>query len=447
MTDALRNFSDSSFFPGALALGFGLGMTALGACGDSSGAADAANPAEWTAVVDTVGDTIRVHTTAGQVWPADARLESEFSIGVLDGAPEYQFGNLRAIAVGADERVYVLDGHGPVIRMYAPDGTYLQDVGREGEGPGEYKRPDSGLVFLPGGRLALRDPGNGRISLYGADGEYLDSWPVAGSMNTSNPMVVTRGGIALTPVIKNLGASVTEWERGMARYHPDGTIDTVDVPDLGYEGAMVSGESENNSSQSSVPFTAGQEVAYSPLGYFVTGVTDEYRFKLLREDAPIVDISMDYEPVPVNPEEAAIRREQIEQNFRDNFPGWRWNGPPIPDVKPAYEGFLISEEGRVWVRIAVPSERHLSEDERRAEEERLERPVNPYRAPVVFDVFEPTGEYLGRVNTPEGFSTYPQPVIRDRTVWAVVTDELDVARLHRFTVAFESMETELAARD
>lgn len=445
MFELIRRFFDPAHFARAMALG--LAVAALvSACGDASGDVDPAN-AVWTAVVDTIGDTIRVHTTGGQVWPADARLESEFSIGVLDGAPEYQFGNIRAIAVGADERIYVLDGHGPVIRMYAPDGSYLQDMGREGEGPGEYKRPDSGLVFLPDGRLALRDPGNGRISLYDADGEYLDSWPIAGSMDTSNPMVVTRDGVALTPVIKNLGASVTEWERGMARYHPDGTIDTVDVPDLGYEDAMVSGQSENSSSQSSVPFTASQQVAYSPLGYFVAGVSDEYSFKLLRTDAPIVEISMDYEPVPVNPEEAAIRREQIEQNFRDRFPGWRWNGPPIPDVKPAYEGFLVSEEGRVWVQVAVPSERHLSEDERRAEEERLERPVNPYRTPVVFDVFEPTGEYLGRMNMPVGFSTYPQPVIRDRIVWAVVTDDLDVARLHRFTVTFESMETELARRD
>lgn len=445
MINALPDFSHSPFLACAAVLG--LGVAALGACGDSSGAADAANPAEWTAVVDTIGDTIRVHTTGGQVWPADARLESEFSIGVLDGAPEYQFGSLRAMAVGTDERIYVLDGHGPVIRMYAPDGTYVKDIGREGEGPGEYKQPDSGLVFLPDGRLALRDPGNGRISLYDADGEYLDSWPVAGSMNTSDPMVVTRGGIALTPVIKNLGASVTEWERGMARYHPDGTIDTVDVPDLGYEEATISGESENSSSQSNVPFTASQEVAYSPLGYFVTGITDEYSFKLLRADAPIVEISMDHEPVPVNSDEAAIRREQIEQNFRDNFPGWRWNGPPIPDVKPAYEGFMVSEEGRIWVRVSVPSERHLTEDERRSEEERLERPVNPYRTPAVFDVFEPSGEYLGRVSTPEGFSTYPRPVIRDRTVWAVVTDDLDVARLHRFAVTFETMETELARRD
>ncbi len=76
--------------------------------------------------------------------------------------------------------------------------------------------------------------------------------------------------------------------------------------------------------------------------------------------------------------------------------------------------------------------------EQRAEEARLERPVNPYREPVVFDVFEPSGEYLGRIKTPDGFTLYPRPVMRDMTVWGVVMDELDVARLHRFRVQFEA---------
>jgi hypothetical protein len=76
----------------------------------------------------------------------------------------------------------------------------------------------------------------------------------------------------------------------------------------------------------------------------------------------------------------------------------------------------------------------MTSEEQAAEEARQESPVNPYREPIVFDVFEPTGEYLGRVEAPEGFSIYPRPVIRGMTVWGVVRDELDVARLHRFQV-------------
>lgn len=400
---------------------------------------------QWTAVVDTVADTIKVRTVSGQVWPADGRLVSDISIGVLDGAPEYQFGSIRALAVDDGGHIYVLDAHGPVIRKYAPDGTYMYDIGREGEGPGEYKRPDSGLVFTPDGRLVLRDPGNGRMSIYGPDGDYRGSWPLAGSMNTSNPLTVTRANDVLTPVIKNLGVSVTEWQWGLARYHPDGTVDTLDVPDRGYEEARVSGESKNSSSMTGVPFSPQQEAVYSPLGYFVTGISDTYSFELLRPDAAVMQISRDYEPVPVLPEEKAIRRKQIIENFTENFPGWHWNGPDIPDVKPAYRDFLVSDEGRIWVLASLPSERRMSDAERGAEEQRLERPVNPYGEPVAFDVFEPTGEYLGRVAAPDGFQLNPRPVIRGLDVWAVITDDLDVARVHHFDVDVPTAE-ELASR-
>jgi len=423
-------FPGRSRSPSFVTLAF---LVLLQACGGGDTSSDGSS-AEWTATVDTIGDTIRVHTTAGQIWESDARLVSEVSIGVLDGDPEYQFGNLRALAVGSDDRIYVLDGHGPVVRMYAPDGTWLEDVGREGEGPGEYKRPDSGLVMRPDGRLLLRDPGNGRISIYDADGSYEGSWPLAGSMNTSNPLIVTHDGAALTPVIKNLGASVMEWQRGLARYRPDGTADTLDVPDLGFVESQISGESENNSSTNNVPYTPEQQYVYSPLAYFVTGVSEDYSFKLLRENEPVIEIRKDYQEVPVLADEASIRRRSLTQNFRQNFPGWKWNGPPIPDTKPPYSSLLTSQEGRIWVQLHVASERYLSPEDQRAEEQRLERPVNPYREPTVFEVFEPTGEYLGRVTTPDGFALYPRPVIRDMKVWGVVRDELDVARLHRFRV-------------
>lgn len=363
-------------------------------CGGGSPGNDSRG-GEWQAVVDTIADTIHVRTTSGRVWPSDGHLASEVAIGELDGRAEYEFGQVLALAVDSTGRIYVLDGHGPVVRSYATDGSYLRDIGREGEGPGEYKRPDGGLAFLPGDRLVVRDPGNARLIVYSADGEYLEDWPLAGGGAVmSGSMVVTESGALLTPVIKDWDAE--DLETGMARYDPSGGIDTLDLPDLGHEPLILVSQSDDAYLEASVPFSPEQKTVYSPLGYFVTGVNDQYSFKLLRTEEPPVKISIDRPPVPVASEEATILRERVTERFQRSLPGWRWDGPAIPATKPAYDRLLVSEDGRVWVQVSQPSQRTMTEAEQRAQEETLGRPVNPYEEPVVFDVFEPSGEFMGR---------------------------------------------------
>jgi hypothetical protein len=386
----------------------------------------------WTAAIDTIGDTVVVRTVSGQVWESDRELISEVSIGVLEGEDVYQFGRVRAFDVDDAGRMFVYDSHGPVIRVYGPDGSWIRDIGREGEGPGEYKQPDSGLAILPDGRVAIRDPGTGRITLYSADGDYDGFVRIAGSFNTSNPMIADTSGTLATPIVTNLGTSVFEWKSGHARYYADGTVDTISTPDLGYEEAQISAEREGSSSINSVPFSPGQINAYSPFGYYVVGVNEDYSFDLVRPEG-VLRISKIYESVPVDPGEAAAERKAATDNFQQSYPGWKWNGPPIPDVKPAYNQFYPADDGRIWVRIPAPSERYMDAAEQKAEEERLGRAVNPFREPVLFDVFESTGEYLGRVSAPDGFAArWPPPVFRGDTVWAIVRDEYDVQRLQRF---------------
>lgn len=410
-----------------LVLLLSLGLAACGASGDDSNSGP-----RWTAAVDTIADTVVVRTVSGQVWDTDRTLVSELSIGVLEGAAEYQFGSIRAFAVDREGRIYVFDSHVPALRVYGPDGTWLRDIGREGEGPGEYKQPDSGLAILPDGRIALRDPGNGRITLYSPEGEYLDYFRIAGSFNTSSPMIAERSGTVATFIVTNLGTSVFEWQQGLARYHADGTVDTVLTPDLGYEPAQISGEREGNSSINQVPFSPQQVEAYSPEGYFLVGVNEDYSFDVLRPGG-VLRIARSYESVPVDPDEAAAARETQTENFRRNFPGWKWNGPPIPDHKPAYWQFQVADDGRIWVRVPAPSVRYLDAVAQKAEEERLGRSIVPFREPVRYDVFGASGEYLGRVSAPEGFQAqWPPPVFRGDTVWAVMRDEYDVQRLHRF---------------
>jgi hypothetical protein len=263
-------------------------LLALGvAC--SSGSESDSPWGTWEAVVDTVGDTITVHTVSGNVWGDTMVLEPELSIGVLEGPDEEMFGSVRSLAVTDSGEILVVDAQVPAIRRFAPDGRYVGDIGREGSGPGEYKRPAS-IRILPDDRIVLRDEGTGRINVYAPDGEPLTTWrhPSGGSFSTSRPLYVDTAGNTYTMVLLEVGVDVTEWTYGLARFTPTGEhSDTVRAPTWDFEPATVVARREGSSSSNSVPFTPSATWTFSPLGYTVGGVSTDYRIDHYRTDAPL----------------------------------------------------------------------------------------------------------------------------------------------------------------
>lgn len=388
---------------------------------------------EWAAAIDTVGDTIVVRTVTGSAWRGTRWLVPKVTFGTLEGEDAYMFGDISSLAAGPDGSIYLVDSQVPVIRQYAPDGTFIRDIGREGGGPGEYQRPES-LRTLSDGRIVVRDPANVRNSVYSASGEFLAAWilPSGGGWSTSDQMVIDREDRVVSSIIANSGTGPTEWKYAMARSADGPGADTLMAPTWDFESWVVTGESENSRSMTSVPYGPSSYWDYSPLGYFVGGLNTEYRIDLLRQDAPVLRIEKDWLPVPVNAADAAERRRSIEDRFRRRFPGWSWNGPDVPDFKPAFRSILVAEDGRIWVLLHNESYEHITREEAAEIEDSGGAWPNRFRETVSFDVFEPDGRYLGRVQTQRDFQTYPEPFIRGDTVWAVTADELEVQRVNRF---------------
>jgi len=392
--------------------------------------------ARWEATVDTVGDTVTVRTTGGSLWGYPATLVEQASIGTIEGDDAYMFGNVGAIAVTQEGDVLVLDTQVPVIRKYDANGTHLTDIGRSGGGPGEFKSPEA-MNLLPDGRIVVRDPGNARITVLDPDGTWNADWrlPYGGSWGTSERLYVDTAGNTYIYILMDIQADITNWRYGLGRFTPEGVLaDTIAYPTWDYEEQAVVARNEHSSSSRRVPFTPEVLATFSPLGYMVGGVATDYRIDLLRTDAPIVRIERSWEPIPVTAAEKDERVHLIESNLRRQYPGWRWNGPDIPDTKPPFTGIMVDEDGHVWVQLSQPAVEFRSETEALEEERRTGRPQLRLREPVVFDVFEPDGRYLGTVRMPNGFRTGPQPVIRGDMMWAVVVDDLDVPRVVRFAI-------------
>jgi len=118
----------------------------------------------------------------------------------------------------------------------------------------------------------------------------------------------------------------------------------------------------------------------------------------------------------------------IVHNFRNYAPDWQWNGPPIPDTKPAFSELTVGTDGRIWVQLHQPG--YLDE----AADPDDPDATDGWAEPAVWDVFEPDGTYLGQVRAPNSLSTYPRPIFGPEHVWAITTDELDVQYLTRFRI-------------
>lgn len=382
-----------------------------------------------------VGDTVVVRTEAGSVWGETRELVPEMSIGEMDGADEYLFGSINGIAVADDGTVYVVDGQAKELRAYDADGRYLGTYGKKGEGPGELNGPDGGIAVLSDGRIVVRDPGNARLQVYNADGSDAGTWPHRGGLHTGSPLWYTDDDAVYPMILLNMEeeGGPKNWQMALVHVDATGTAgDTIRPPDVGYETPSVEAHSPDGSgiSMNSVPFSAGEDWTLHPDGYFVHGVETSYHIRLLNPEAPLV-IERAVTPVAVTAGEKAEAEARIIHNFRRMDPNWSWNGPGIPDVKPAFENISVGLDGRIWVTVPQPGYEKDDPDYDPKDPDSLE---NRWHEQAAFDVFEKDGTYLGQVMAPDDFAGHPTPVFRGDQVWAVTRDELGVQRVVRFRV-------------
>jgi hypothetical protein len=387
------------------------------------------------AVRDTIGDTVVVRTLSGSAWGSDAHLVPETSFGELEGDLEYLLGDVVSIGVGAEGTIYIVDGQVPELRAYDANGTYLRTMAGPGEGPGELNSPDGGLAILSDERVVVRDPGNTRLQVFSADGSESEAWPVVrGGFITSSPLWWDRDDNVYVFVITNMDADLDDWEVGLARIHPDGTAaDTLTPPTTGFKSPTVEARNESSLITNLVPFSAAEESAFHPGGYYVHGISTSYAVTLMKDDGP-VRIVRDYEPVPVQADERSARQGRIERNMRRVEPGWSWNGPRIPDTKPPFTDLFVARDGRIWVQV---SQRGIEEENPDYDPREEDSEATRWRDPVAFDVFGEDGTFYGRVRAPDGFSTRPTPFIDGDNVWAVTRDGLGVQRVVRFRVELD----------
>ena len=125
---------------------------------------------QWAGEERDVDGVVHVHNPAEPMLPpVTVQLEELFRLGGWDG--EEFFGVIGDVMV--DEQageIYVLDAQLSEIQVYDLSGAYLRTIGREGEGPGEFRRP-ADIALLPSGVIGVVQPWPSKMVLLTPEGD------------------------------------------------------------------------------------------------------------------------------------------------------------------------------------------------------------------------------------------------------------------------------------
>lgn len=414
---------------------------AVAAAGCSGSPSDGAGTARWSGTVDTAEDgRVTVTNTGGGAWTRDT-VEARRTLllgeaGITGGSEETTFGDVIGLAVDREGRIFVGDRIGSTVRAYASDGSHLGLVGGEGEGPGEFRWPES-LVFGPEGRLYVAESEELTVMASPAPAEIpteqVQSWQPVSRPQAYRPLRVTCRGRVYFPHQVN-----RPMRHFYLRVGSDGAVsDTVRVPDMPgvppnvpwYRtgpggGRMLAGVDR-------VPLGPVPSWDVTPEGRLLVGESSRYRLLVIAPGGDTVRTvrrRVERRAIPTG-----VRRESTEalRTRLDTLPVPvdEVNNVPdpvadldLPSRYPAHLEVRVGQPGRFWV----------------------ERPPLPDRSRATpFDVFDRRGVHLGTVVVPgrfdpgRGFTnarSRPRPVFTADAVYGVVTDSATgVQRIARFS--------------
>ena len=406
---------------------------ALSACGGDSATALGG----IRTVTDSIGDTVAVRTL-GSSSSGLLTLVEDVRIGELEGADEYMFGQISEVVALPNGNVLAFDQQAVALREYGADGRVVRTIGRRGAGPGEYQATN-GATVLADGRIALWDPRNGRIEIFGTDSAAPAQILVPSGFFSMRSLWSDGAGTLIYRA--NILPRPDETDNfpgarpGVVRLAVDGTrADTVLAPVQVDRSMYLSATSPNGSSSMTavVPFYGAPTWTVHRGGFAYTR-DGEYRIVLDGPDGPMI-IERDIEPVPVQGAERDNHREFSTANMRRVDPGWTWNGPAIPDYKRPVKTLFSDRDGRLWVWVSMPG---------MIDSSMVNAPPSPgmpddmppliWTEPAAVDVFEPDGRFVGRIELPPRVSPYMLSGSGDH-LWGVQSDELGVHQLVRWRI-------------
>jgi hypothetical protein len=396
----------------------------------------------------------RMDTVSRLVGPpvhrGEARLVPEGMLGEGKPSAEQSFTH-PFVHLGGSGMVYVVDIFDPAnvgdfrstVRQYDSTGKFIRNIGRPGQGPGEYVGGIGDVVELPDGIIVISD-GLGLL-FYSPSGAPIRRSPArARSVNLGSRILLDPAGWICTYGATGLGFTRTPF---IYRMKLDGRlVDSVAAPDVLFRPLTRVG-------LASLPFEPRDVAAWSFSGYFVTANTGRYALDVhsmldkgkITSSAcavgrEVTSIRRNAGVVAVQDGERTDWKASVEQFNEAQHTTPQWNGLSIPATKPPIRDISIDVSGRIWVRLSQPARKDVTVEMPPPSAGSDLAAARRWREPTIFDVFDASGRYLSAVRFPDGMRPGElngrQFAARNDIVWAITYDDDDVPTVRRYRVVW-----------
>jgi len=375
---------------------------------------------------DSAGVTIVTNTgpswRAGEGWRIDP--QPILTVGPRpDADPRYEL--LRVTSgrlLPGGEVMVVVAGHFE-LRVFGPEGEWLRSLGRQGEGPGEFRSP--GGLTVVGDTAFVGDFQLSRLSAFSLRGSFLSSWPypvmdpggrVPPSQRFADGSWIGGGTASFTAgeVSEGVSRVPLTWYRISADLGR--VVDTL-VTTLGTDRAIIirrGGAGEITMMQViTVPVGRSSPVAAGG-DHLWTGNTERAELERYTPDGELTTlVRWEAPPAVLEPalfeemKRIALNGREDDEAFRTNVEA-RFNTSPPGTPMPFFAGLHLDPLEHLWVREFTP----LPTDSTR------------------FRVFDASGQLLGPLALGPRHTVLDIGTDRILTVWQD-EDDLEHLRVYR----------------
>ena len=307
-------------------------------------------------------------------------LEEDLSIGNEEDE-NYLFYKARSLQVDNKGMIYVLESGNSRIQKFDHYGNYVQTIGRQGQGPGEFTMPSNLQIDIETGHIYVND--FMKLEIFDSEGKHLQKI----KLTTPFPNILVNED---EESVWLMLPSFNQTDFGQIKYS---------FCKLNYEGKIL-----NNMGSFSYLFTPTNMARTSKqsgeVSVLITGYEHQLHFTKIDNNTIIHGYSDKYELNLIDNDgncKFRIQRKTPIQHFTKNEKK-KYEGVNLPDYKPFFHHIFTDSKDRIYVQRSL---RKLSKKFSRS-----------------FDIYSKQGYFLHKASLP-----YSPHVIKDGYLYTLISFE------------------------